>query len=133
MATPTTPQHIVVVDDDPDTLHLMQIMLGPYYAVTVTDDPTQALDLIHNVKPDLVLLDLMMPDVDGWTLYNAIREDEATARLPVIIITAKTDTLDKVLGLRVAQVDGYLNKPFSQAELLTMVQSVLDSRITHSG
>ena len=121
-------KRIVIIDDDLDMLQLMKTMLGQAYEVSGTPDPTQAVDLVQHIRPDLILLDLMMPDIDGWTLYKAIRENELTQHIPVIIVTAKTNALDKVLGLQIAHVDGYLNKPFSHAELLGSVNKALEGK-----
>jgi two-component system response regulator VicR len=77
------------------------------------------------VQPDLVLLDLMMPDMDGWEVYQQIRATEATKELPVIIITAKAQSIDRVLGLHIAKVNDYVTKPFGPKDLLTSVEEVL--------
>lgn len=76
-------------------------------------------------KPDLVLLDLMMPDMDGWEVYQKMKADEATKATPVIVVTAKAQSIDKVLGLHIAKVDDYITKPFGPQELLESVEKVL--------
>jgi DNA-binding response OmpR family regulator len=76
-------------------------------------------------KPDLVLLDLMMPDMDGWEVYQQIKGNEATKNIPVIIVTAKTQNIDKVLGLQIAKVDDYVTKPFGPQDLVSSIEKVL--------
>ena len=77
-------------------------------------------------KPDLILLDLMMPDVDGWDVYQQIKADDMTRNIPVIVITAKSQAIDRVLGLHIAKVDDYISKPFRPQELLDSIDRVLD-------
>ena len=78
-------------------------------------------------KPDLVLLDLMMPDVDGWEVYRQMKADETLAAIPVIVVTARAQNIDKVLGLQVAKVDDYVTKPFGPKELLASVNRILEN------
>ena len=80
---------------------------------------------VFEILPDLVLLDLMMPDVDGWDVYQKMKGDDKTKHIPVIVITAKAQNIDKVLGLHIAKVDDYITKPFKPQELLDSVQKVL--------
>jgi DNA-binding response OmpR family regulator len=74
-----------------------------------------------------VLLDLMMPDMDGWEVYQQMKADEGTRNIPVIVVTAKAQNIDKVLGLHIAKVDDYIAKPFSPQELLNSVEKVIGS------
>jgi DNA-binding response OmpR family regulator len=87
----------------------------------------EGLDTIREVVPDLVLLDLMMPDIEGWDVYQQIRADETTKHIPVIVVTAKAQNIDKVLGLHIAKVDDYISKPFSPQDLVASVEKVLES------
>jgi DNA-binding response OmpR family regulator len=86
------------------------------------------LALVQQELPDLVLLDLMMPDMDGWDVYQQMKASEATQNIPVIVITAKAQSIDKVLGLHIAKVDDYISKPFSPQELVDSVEKVLARR-----
>ena len=86
------------------------------------------LRMIRAERPDLVLLDLMMPDMDGWEVYQQMKADENTKNIPVIVVTAKAQSIDKVLGLHIAKVDDYLAKPFSPQDLLSSVERVLKSK-----
>jgi DNA-binding response OmpR family regulator len=83
------------------------------------------LAIIRKEHPDLVLLDLMMPDMDGWEVYQQMKADETTKNIPVIVVTARAQSIDKVLGLHIAKVDDYIAKPFSPQELLNSVDNVL--------
>jgi DNA-binding response OmpR family regulator len=113
---------ILVVDDEPRYLSLVQINLETAgYAVITAMDGQQAIDAVANEKPDIVLLDVMMPVMDGFTACERIREFSA---LPVIILTAKGEERDRVRGLD-AGADDYIVKPFSAQELLARVRAVL--------
>lgn len=89
------------------------------------DGGQAGIELIQHVKPDLVLLDLMMPEIDGWSVLQAMRGADETSHIPVIIITAKAQSIDKVLGLHIAKVSDYVTKPFGPQELLDSVKRVL--------
>jgi CheY-like chemotaxis protein len=78
-----------------------------------------------DLKPDLVLLDLMMPDMDGWEVYQKMKTDDDLKEIPVIVVTAKAQSIDKVLGLHIAKVEDYVTKPFGPQELLQAVNKVL--------
>ena len=84
--------------------------------------------MIREELPDLVLLDLMMPDMDGWEVYQQMKADEKTRNIPVIVVTAKAQNIDRVLGMHIAHVDDYITKPFSPQELLASVEKVLGSQ-----
>ena len=78
--------------------------------------------------PDLVLLDLMMPDMDGWEVYQQMKAEESTRNIPVIVVTAKAQSIDKVLGLHIAKVDDYISKPFSPQELMNSVEKIIGQK-----
>lgn len=85
--------------------------------------------MIKEHKPDLVLLDLMMPDLDGWEVYQQMKADKETTDIPVIVVTAKAQSIDKVLGLHIAKVEDYISKPFSPQELIDSVDQVLNREV----
>jgi two-component system response regulator VicR len=95
------------------------------YEVTGATNGPAGLEAVKQVKPDLVLLDLMMPDMDGWEVFQRMRGDAETKDVPVIVVTAKAQSIDKVLGLHIAKVDDYITKPFGPSELLSSVLRVL--------
>jgi DNA-binding response OmpR family regulator len=77
----------------------------------------------------LILLDLMMPDMDGWEVYQQMKADVDMQKIPVIVVTAKAQSIDKVLGLHIAKVDDYVTKPFGPQELLQSVEKVLGMKV----
>src|SRR5215475_1604789 len=117
---------ILCVEDEPEMIDLMRLILGRRgFEVKGANGGVEGLRMIHDDKPDLILLDLMMPDMDGWEVYQQLKADENTKDIPVIVVTAKAQSIDKVLGLHIAKVDDYIAKPFSPQELLESVEQVL--------
>ncbi len=116
---------ILVVDDDADIVRFVEMNLRlEGYRVLVATDGLSALGMLATEQPDLVLLDVMMPGVDGIEVTRQIRADSRTSTLPVIMLTAKTMTADRVLGLT-AGADDYIIKPFDTLELVARVRSTL--------
>ena len=119
---------ILVVEDDRNIRELLQLYLEKEgYAVTIAEDGGQGMTKFRAYKPDLVLLDVMMPVMDGWTVCKTIRSESNT---PVIMLTAKGETDDKVNGLR-SGADDYVTKPFEMRELIARIEAVL--RRTENG
>ena len=117
---------VVVVEDDPEMINLVKLILKKEgFEVVGAMGGRDGLDVIEKNDPDLVLLDLMMPDIDGWEVYQAMKASDQLKNIPVIIITAKAQSIDKVLGLHIAKVDDYITKPFSPGELVASVRRVL--------
>ena len=113
---------VLIVEDDKNIQELLQMYLEKEgYAVTVAADGGQGLTKFRAIKPDLVLLDVMMPVMDGWTVCKTIRGESKT---PVIMLTAKGELDDKVMGLK-AGADDYVTKPFEMKELLARIEAVL--------
>ena len=116
---------IIYIEDDPEMIDLVSLILNRRgYIVKGAHGGLQGLDMVAAEKPDLVLLDLMMPDIDGWDVYQQIKGSPETRNIPVVIITAKSQTIDKVLGLHIAGVDDYLCKPFHPQELWDSIDRV---------
>jgi len=117
---------IVCIEDEPEMIDLVKLILTrESFEVYGADGGENGLQLIAEVEPDLVLLDLMMPGMDGWEVYQQLRNNPATADIPVIIITAKAQSIDKVLGLHIAKVNDYITKPFGPHELMESIKRVL--------
>ena len=117
---------IVCVEDEPEMIDLIQLILDRKgFKVVGASGGKEGLATIRKEKPDIILLDLMMPDMDGWEVYQKIKADEETRDIPVIVVTAKAQSIDKVLGLHIAKVDDYIAKPFSPQELLDSIKQVL--------
>ena len=113
---------VLIVEDDPNIRELLQLYLEKDgYAVTLAADGGQGMEKFRSIKPDLVLLDVMMPVMDGWQVCKAIRGESQT---PIIMLTAKGEINDKVNGLR-SGADDYITKPFEMKEVLARIEAVL--------
>ena len=122
----TNLKSILCIEDEPEMIDLMRLILGRRgFAVKGAAGGIEGLRIIRAERPDLVLLDLMMPDMDGWEVYQKMKANDATKSIPVIVVTAKAQSIDKVLGLHIAKVDDYITKPFGPQELLESVEKVL--------
>jgi DNA-binding response OmpR family regulator len=118
-------ERILIVDDDVDSLKLIGLMLQRQgYDIVVANNGQQALSRAHNDQPELIILDIMMPDMDGYEVCRRLRHDPATQAIPIIMFTAKTMVDDKVAGFE-AGADDYLTKPTHPAELASRVKAVL--------
>jgi DNA-binding response OmpR family regulator len=117
---------VVCIEDDPEMIDLIKLILGrKNFELVGAEGGREGLEKVRELKPDLVLLDLMMPDIDGWEVYQNMKADEELRQIPVIVVTAKTKSIDKVLGLHIAKVDDYVTKPFGPQELLASINKVL--------
>ncbi len=120
------PIRVVCIEDEPEMIELIKLILGrKNFQLIGAVGGREGLGVVRKEKPDLVLLDLMMPDIDGWEVYQQMKADEELKDIPVIIVTAKAQSIDKVLGLHIAKVDDYVTKPFGPQELLTSINKVL--------
>ncbi len=123
-----TKKRILCIEDHPEMIELVKLILGRRgYLVEGALGGKEGLEVIAQDPPDLVLLDLMMPDLDGWEVFRQIRVNEAMKTCPVIVITAKAQGIDRVLGLHIAGVDDYITKPFGPKELIDSVERLLGS------
>jgi DNA-binding response OmpR family regulator len=121
------PKKIVYVEDDIEMTYLIQMILERKgYEIVSTNNGLEGFELVKNEKPDLVLLDLMMPDIDGWDVYHQLKSDENTENIPVIVISAKAQPIDRVLGLEIAKVNNYIGKPFKPQELIECIEKLLN-------
>ena len=117
---------VVCVEDEQEMIDLIRLILSRKgFEVIGANGGRQGLEIIRAEKPDGVLLDLMMPEMDGWQVYQQLKADPSTAEIPVIVVTAKAQNIDKVLGLHIAKVDDYIPKPFSLQELVDRIEAVL--------
>ncbi|MBU0710500.1 response regulator transcription factor [bacterium] len=116
---------IAIVDDEPDILELVSIHLEKAnYKIAKFDNSQEFLKFIEKKTPDLLILDLMLPDIDGIEVCKQLKSDKKTSNFPIIMLTAKGDEFDKVLGLELG-ADDYITKPFSTRELVARVRAVL--------
>lgn len=125
----TKTNHVVVyIEDDQEMIDLVSMILSRRgYSILGAPGGKKGLELVKEKLPELILLDLMMPDMDGWEVYQQLKSDETTRSIPVIVITAKAQAIDRVLGLHIAHVDDYISKPFRPQELLESIEKVLGS------
>lgn len=121
-----TGKTVLCIDDDIECLELIGIALrrGGINFIGVPGG-LAGLDTLRELKPDLILLDLMMPDLSGWRVYRWMRNDDALRDVPVIIVTARDDPKDKALALNMARVDDYVTKPFKMTDLIRRVYRIL--------
>lgn len=120
------PKRVVCIEDEPEMIDLVRLILGRKgFFVIGANGGIEGLETVRREKPDLILLDLMMPDMDGWEVYQQVKADPGLREIPVIVVTAKAQSIDKVLGLHIAKVDDYITKPFGPQELLESVEKIL--------
>jgi DNA-binding response OmpR family regulator len=120
---------ILVVDDEPDALELIRFNLEKAgYKVGTAADGAEALRKVQSFSPDLVVLDWMLPELDGLEICKTIRNEPATAALPIIMLTAKTSEIDRILGLEIGAND-YVTKPFSVRELMLRIKKQLQHKL----
>lgn len=125
----TTVKKILCIEDETEMIDLIRLILGRKgFDVVGAAGGMQGIKMVRELNPDLVLLDLMMPDMDGWEVYQQMKADAATRNIPVIVVTAKAQNIDKVLGLHIAKVDDYIAKPFGPQELMDSVEKVLNQK-----
>ena len=121
---------ILVVDDEPDAVELVEFNLkNAGFEVVTAADGAQALKKARAALPDLIVLDLMLPEVDGLEVCKLLRRDAATAGIPILMLTAKAAEIDRVLGLELG-ADDYVTKPFSPRELTLRIKGLLRRRQT---
>lgn len=125
---------VVCIEDEQEMIELVELILSKQQVeVHGAASGVDGLKLIREVMPDLVLLDLMMPGMDGWEVFQRMKADPVMADIPVIVVTAKAQSIDKVLGLHIAKVDDYVTKPFGPSELSDSVKRVLQKRVVAGG
>ena len=116
---------ILVVDDEPEAVELLEFNLKQAgFSVIAATDGAQALNKARSALPSLIVLDLMLPEIDGLEVCKMLRRDPATARIPIIMLTAKAAEIDRIIGLELG-ADDYITKPFSPRELVLRIKKVL--------
>jgi DNA-binding response OmpR family regulator len=120
---------VVCIEDEQEMIELVKLILNRQkIEVHGALGGREGLEKIAELKPDLVLLDLMMPEMDGWEVYQKMKASPDMRDIPVIVVTAKAQSIDRVLGLHIARVDDYITKPFGPQDLLDSVQRVLQAQ-----
>ena len=117
---------ILVVDDEDDILHFLELVLREKgYDVVTASGGHEALTKAQLEQPQLILLDIMMPQMDGWEVLKLLRVDEETADIPVAMLSARTEAKDRVQGLQEGAID-YICKPFSLQDLLVKIETIFE-------
>ncbi len=117
---------ILVVDDEDDILHFLELVLREKgYDVATASGGHEALTKAQLEQPNLILLDIMMPQMDGWEVLKLLRVDEETADIPVAMLSARTEAKDRVQGLQEGAID-YICKPFSLQDLLVKIETIFE-------
>ncbi len=125
MSATGTIQRILVVDDDREIVRLVRAYLEKeHYQVLIANDGQTALHMVRREHPNLIVLDLMLPDRDGWEITRTIRNDSTLHSIPIIMLTARIEDTDKIIGLELG-ADDYITKPFNPREMVARVRSVL--------
>ena len=123
---PAEKKTVVCIEDDPDMILLIEVILrNRGFNLIGALGGREGLETVRRTKPHLILLDLMMPEMDGWEVYHRLKGDEELRDIPVIIVTARARNAERMMALRVAKVDDYVTKPFLPQELVVSVSRVL--------
>ncbi len=124
-----TVKRILCIEDEPEMIDLIRLILSRRgFEVLGAAGGVEGIKMVREMLPDLVLLDLMMPDMDGWEVYQQMKADDSMREIPVIVVTAKAQNIDKVLGLHIAKVDDYIAKPFGPQELMDSVEKIFKKK-----
>jgi len=119
-------EKILCIEDEPQMIDLIRLILeNRGYQVLGAEGGQRGLEMMRAEQPDLLLLDLMMPEMDGGDVFHHMKEEVELRNIPVIVVTAKAAPIDKVLWINVAKVDDYVTKPFGPSELADSVEKVL--------
>lgn len=123
-----TKRRILCIEDHPEMIDLIRLILERRgFEVEGALGGEEGLAAARRNPPDLVLLDLMMPGLDGWECFRVLRADDDLKKIPVVVVTAKAQGIDRVLGLQIAGVDDYITKPFGPKDLVASVERLLAS------
>jgi two-component system response regulator VicR len=129
VADSSSRRHILCIEDEPETVELIRLILERRgFTVAQASSGEAGLRELRESRPDVVLLDLMTPDMDGWDVYQQIKSDTRSSGIPVLIVTARAQNIDRVIGRQIAKVDDYILKPFSPKRLLEGVERALQGR-----
>jgi two-component system, OmpR family, alkaline phosphatase synthesis response regulator PhoP len=118
-------QKILVVDDEQNVRKLVKRLLSKEYTIIEAENGLEALELVRSQKPDLVLMDMMMPKMDGLSACYEIKHDLSIRHIPVVMLSAITHDLNKRLSENVMGANGYVTKPFSAVELVARIREIL--------
>jgi DNA-binding response OmpR family regulator len=119
-------KHILAVDDDPNVRKLMQVtFISAGYVIAAVANGVEALGAMQKDKPDLVILDINMPDMDGWEVCKQIRDEDERHAIKILMLTARNNPRDQLVGTEIFRADGYMTKPFIIDDLLFETEKLL--------
>lgn len=122
----TNNKKVLIVDDEPGVRKLIRKILHKTYDIIEAENGEEALDIIYTQKPDIVLMDMMMPRMDGFTACCKIKSDGAIRQIPVVMVTAVSFDLNRKLSNEVSGADGFITKPFAPKELVATINQLLN-------
>lgn len=123
------PRRLVCIEDDPELVELIRLIVQRYgFKIDQASSGAVGIELVATVQPDLVLLDLMMPGMDGWQVFDHLRANAETMHIPIIIVTARTYLDERVVELRAANNGHFVSKPFTPTQLMDAIYHVLPKR-----
>ena len=118
---------VLCIDDEPGVIELITLILKPQnIQVEGANSGPEGLDVMRQTPPDAVLLDIMMPDMDGWEVYRQMKEDDKLKDIPVIIVTARNSSFEEIIARERAGVNDYVTKPFVPSDLRSSLSKVLN-------
>lgn len=118
---------IMVVDDEPDILLIIRIILQREgFGVITVANGQECMDKLEETKPDLILMDVMMPGLNGWEVCKKIKEDDKTKSMPVLMLTVRTSDDSREKSLTYAHADGHIGKPMGKTELVAEINAILN-------
>jgi len=123
----TDKKKVLIVDDEPAVRQLVRRILSKYYAVLEAEDGAEAVDMARSQKPDIILMDILMPRMDGLTACYAIKTDQTTKEIPLVMLTAIGYDLNRKLSKDIMGAEGYITKPFSSQILLEAIRQLLQN------
>ena len=124
-----SPLKILCIEDEVEMIDLLRLVIerkGHTFLSALGGQ--EGLDLVRQELPDVILLDLMMPEIDGQKVFRELKNDAATRDIPLVIVTAKAQSIDRALWLHIAKADDYVTKPFSPSELIERIERVVDRK-----
>jgi len=120
------PKQILIVDDTQEVLDVVQFILGlKGYSTLIAKNGAECLEILNKQEVDLIILDIMMPEMDGWEVLRQLRGQGKIGAIPIVILTSKFQSIDKMLGLKIFGASDYLTKPFTTEGLLEKISLAL--------
>ena len=120
------PKQILIVDDIKEVRDVVQLILTRKgYSTLTAQNGAECLEILNKQQVDLIILDIIMPEIDGWEVLRRLKSQGKTAAIPVVLLTSKSQSIDQMLGLNVFGVSDYLTKPFTQKDLLERISKIL--------